>query len=363
MRPFKNPLVVGGIIAVTSVTVFADETFPVSDPADDLTLVTQIREEILKKQTATRFEEMESYQNTIPKTGEKYEMVPIPGGEFTMGSPDSEEDREQDEGPQHRVRVDPFWMGKFEVSWDMYEPFMITAVARNKDGSPFEIADDAAPVDVVSSPTAPYVQMSFGMGVDGYPAISMTQHAALKFCQWLSAQTGHFYRLPTEAEWEFACRAGTTGPFSVSEEEIEAHAVVDPDAARSGYEKIGTRKPNPFGLYDMHGNVMEWVLDGYEEDSYSERTGVTENPLVIPTSLYPRVVRGGSWYDPPDMARSARRFYSEEWWKERDPQLPKSIWYHTDADFVGFRLVRPLKTPDAERMEFLWNLGRYLAEE
>ncbi|MEM1444317.1 MAG: formylglycine-generating enzyme family protein, partial [Verrucomicrobiota bacterium] len=331
--------------------------------ADDLSLIEKIREEVIANQKATTFEEMQAYENVIPTTGEKYEMLPIPGGEFLMGSPEDEDGRKDDEGPQHKVKVDPFWMGKFEVSWDMYEPFMITAVARNKDGSPFEIAEDATAVEIVSSPTAPYTEMSFGMGIKGYPAISMTQHAALKFCQWLSAQTGHYYRLPTEAEWEFACRAGTVGPFSAPSAEIEEYAIVDPGAIRSGYEKIGSKAPNPFGLYDMHGNVMEWVLDGYKEDAYSGREGVTENPFVIPEALYPRVVRGGSWYDPTNMARSATRFYSDEWWKERDPQLPRSIWYHTEANFVGFRIVRPLEVPDAERMEFLWNLGRYNADK
>lgn len=336
----------------------AHATDPGEGLGDNLALVEKIRASILDNLEAKTAEEMQPYENAIPKTGVSYEMVPIPGGEFTMGSPEDEADREDDEGPQHQVKVSPFWMGKFEVTWDMYEPFMITSDARNKDGSLEVIPEGAEPVDIVSSPTAPYTEMSFGMGTEGFPAICMTQHAALKFCQWLSAQTGHYYRLPTEAEWEFAARAGTKGPFSVPAEEIEDYGVVDPEAQRVGYEKIGTKKPNPFGLYDIHGNVMEWVLDGYEEDAYSKRSGLTVDPLVIPTSLYPRVVRGGSWYDPPDWARSARRVFSEDWWKDQDPQLPRSIWYHTDADFVGFRLVRPLHIPEAEEMQFLWNLGR-----
>ncbi|MEM7697682.1 MAG: SUMF1/EgtB/PvdO family nonheme iron enzyme [Verrucomicrobiota bacterium] len=325
---------------------------------DNVALAEAIRAEILKNHPEKSVEDMEAYTSVVPKTGVEYEMLPIPGGEFMMGSPEDEEGREDDEGPQHKVKVSPFWMGKFEVTWDLYNPFMITSEARNKDGSPVTIEPDAENVEIVSSPTAPYTEMSFGMGTDGYPAICMTQHAALKFCQWLSAQTGHFYRLPTEAEWEFAARGGLTGPYSVPADEIEEYAVVDPDQSRVGYEQVGTKKPNPFGLYDIHGNVMEWVLDGYVEDVYASRSGVTVDPLVVPTSLYPRVVRGGSWYDPPDWSRSARRVFSEDWWKEQDPQLPRSIWYHTDADFVGFRLVRPLEVPDAETMNFLWNLGR-----
>jgi formylglycine-generating enzyme required for sulfatase activity len=227
-----------------------------------------------------------------------------------------------------------------------------------------KINADDAPVDIVSSPTAPYTEMSFGMGLDGFPAISMTQHAANKFCQWLSAQTGHFYRLPTEAEWEYACRAGTTGPFSCDEKSLPEYAVYEtqPDnPILAGYARIGTKKPNPWGLYDMHGNVMEWCLDQYVDDSYASRSGSGNTviaPFVVPTTLYPRVARGGSWYDPSYDVRSARRWASEENWKQQDPQLPKSIWYHTDALWLGFRLVRPLNVPDAQKMNVFWNCGR-----
>lgn len=325
---------------------------------DNLALVKTIREAILANTPEKAEEEMKEYTATIPKTGVKFDMVPIKGGEFMMGSPDDEKGRFEDEGPQHKVKVDPFWMGKFEVTWNMYEPFMITGVARNKDGSPENIPADSDPVDVVSSPTTPYTEMSFGMGTDGYPAICMTQHAANKFCQWLSAQTGHYYRLPTEAEWEYACRAGTEGAFSCDEDKLAEFAVMDPEQVRVGYEKVGTKKPNPWGLYDMHGNVMEWVLDQYIADVYTRRSGTAENPVEIPTTLYPRVARGGSWYDPPEELRSARRIFSDENWKVQDPQLPKSIWYHTDAHWLGFRVVRPLNVPEAEVMDTLWNLGR-----
>jgi formylglycine-generating enzyme required for sulfatase activity len=326
---------------------------------DNLALVETMREKILATSAVTAEDQMKEYTETISKTGVKFDMVPIKGGEFLMGSPPSEVGRLEDEGPQHNVAVEPFWMGKFEVTWEEYEPFMITGVARNKDGSPESIPADALSVDVVSSPTTPYTEMSFGMGTDGYPAICMTQHAANKYCQWLSAQTGHYYRLPTEAEWEYACRAGTTGPFSCPEEELAEYAVMDPEAVRVGYEKVGTKKPNPWGLYDMHGNVMEWVLDQFIADAYSTRKEeVNANPLEIPSTLYPRIARGGSWYDPPEELRSARRIWSDESWKTQDPQLPKSIWYHTDAIWLGFRVVRPLNVPEAKKMDELWNLGR-----
>ena len=328
------------------------------DLADDINLTGRIREAVLSGSKEKAEADMKAYQGTIPKTGVNYEMVAIPGGEFLMGSPDAESARSDDEGPQRKVKVSPFWMGKFEVTWDMYEPFMITDVARNKDGSPISIPPDAEDVDIVSAPTTPYVEMSFGMGTTGFPAISMTQHAANKFCQWLSAQTGHFYRLPTEAEWEYACRAGSEGPFHCPEEELADYAVYDPEQNRRGYEKVGSKKPNPLGLYDMHGNILEWCLDGYSPDySHLEEGKTHENPWMKPERLYPRVARGGSWYDTSEWVRSAARSRSEENWKSLDPQLPKSIWYHTDTPWLGFRIVRPLEVPDVETMHEMWNIG------
>ena len=146
--------------------------------------------------------------------------------------------------------------------------------------------------DAVSKPTKPYVEMSFGMGKDGYPAISMTQHAASKYCQWLSAKTGHFYRLPTEAEWEYACRAGTTTAFWFGDDgekigDYEWYA----DNADFKYQKVGTKKPNPWGLYDMHGNVAEWVIDAYDAAGYqSLENGDRANPFRFSDKLYPRTV-------------------------------------------------------------------------
>ena len=331
------------------------------DGRDNVRFVGQIHSKIVKQSKVKLEGDMTNYENVIPDTGVKYQMVAIKGGEFTMGSPASEDGAFDDEQPRHPVGIEPFWMGKFEVTWDMYQPFMITEPARYKDGSPKSYPPDPTVPFIVTKPTTPYVEMSFGMGTDNYPAISMTQHAALKFCEWLSSQTGHYYRLPTEAEWEFACRAGTTTAFSHgdSEEGLEEFAVYDPTQTRVKYAQVGTKKPNPWGLYDMHGNVLEWCLDQYIEDAYSRRDPKKVNvmPFEKPTKLYPRVTRGGSWYDPAEECRSARRIPSHANWKMTDPQLPKSIWYHTDAEWLGFRIVRPLKTPTAKEMHEIWNLG------
>ncbi len=297
-------------------------------PDEERERIAALRERILE--TTAKLDEaaMADYVANIPKTGVPYDMVKIPGGEFLMGSPPDEPNRQEDEGPQVRVRVGPFWMARFETTWDQYEPFMITSGPRHKDGSlqyPQHLKD-ATPADLVSSPTSPYLEMDFGMGTLGYPAVCMTHLAASKFCEWLSFQTGHFYRLPTEAEWEYACRAGTTGPYSCPVDQLADHAILDPEQVRTGYEKVGTRKPNPWGLHDMHGNVMEWCLDQYQPDAYSRWQGnPAVDPLTRPETRYPRVARGGSWYDPPEESRSARRIPSSRDWQVQVRNCPKAF--------------------------------------
>jgi formylglycine-generating enzyme required for sulfatase activity len=291
--------------------------------------------------------EMQPYKTTVPGTDISFSMVPIPGGEFVMGTPEAEADRSKDEGPQHQVKISPFWMGKYEVTWDEYRLFMFAQQAGETTGK-----DEV--VDALSRPTRPYVEMSFGMGINGYPAISMTQHAANKFAEWLSAKTGQFYRLPTEAEWEYACRAGTTTAYSFGSDASKLGEYAWFEGNSNGkYEKVGTKKPNPWGLYDMHGNATEWTLDKYAP--YTADPAV--DPWVKSTKPYPQAVRGGSWSDTADRLRCGARLGSDASWKMQDPQLPKSIWYLTDAQFLGFRLVRPLKVPSVQQMYQYWNNG------
>ncbi len=321
------------------------------DLKDDIHLTKKIRELILKNSTESKEMEMKDYRSAIPKTKVPYDMVAIKGGTFFMGSPANEKGREKDEGPQHKVKIEPFWMGKYEITWNQFEPFMITDYPRKKDGFPEKKPANPSLNFLVSAPTAPYMKMDYGMGTDGFPAISMTQHAASKFCQWLSAQSGHFYRLPTEAEWEYACRAGTTTAYSFGNDinKLKEYAVFD----AYEYAKVGSKKPNPWGLYDMHGNVLEWCLDQYYPDAYRSQI------KTVPASkLYPRVTRGGSWYDFEAGCRSASRYPSDKDWKMSDPYIPQSLWYHTDASWLGFRIVRPLKIPSSAKMQKLWNSGK-----
>ncbi|MCC6823717.1 MAG: SUMF1/EgtB/PvdO family nonheme iron enzyme [Verrucomicrobia subdivision 3 bacterium] len=303
---------------------------------------------------------MKPYTNAIPGTPVTYEMVPIPAGEYKMGSPDGEKGHKPDESPVHGVKLSPFWMGRFEVTWDQYLLFMYPDDEKNlREKNEHDATVDAIS-DAVTRPSKPYVDMSFGMGKSGFPAISMTQHAANKFCHWLSAKTGHFYRLPTEAEWEYACRAGTTTAYSFGDdpEKLPEFGWFF-DNSNSKYQKVGKKKPNPWGLYDMHGNVTEWVLDQFDPDYYKACAdkGVVTNPWNKATKPYPHSARGGSWDDDPPALRSANRLGSERSWKRTDPQLPKGKWYFTDAQFIGFRIVRPLAVPSPEEMQKYWISG------
>ncbi|MGI8962349.1 MAG: SUMF1/EgtB/PvdO family nonheme iron enzyme [Bryobacteraceae bacterium] len=301
--------------------------------------VGQIRERIAANQT---HKAAQSYSVTIPNTTVAYTLVPIAAGHFTMGSTEK-----PDERPPHQVTVDAFWMQAHEVTWDEYRLFMFA----NQAG---EIAKKDDTVDAVSRPTRPYMEMSFGMGINGFPAISMTQHAANKYAEWLSAKIGEFYRLPTEAEWEYACRAGTTTTyyFGSDASQLKEYAWYSADSGGK-YQKVATKKPNAWGLYDMLGNVMEWTLDAYAPYKASPEI----NPWIKTTAPYPLSVRGGSWNDPVDQLTCGSRVASNPSWKQQDPQLPKSIWYETDAQWLGFRLIRPAKLPAAEEMYKYWNNG------
>jgi formylglycine-generating enzyme required for sulfatase activity len=308
---------------------------------------------------AAKAGEMKPYSETIGNTDVKFQMLPIPGGKFLMGSPDSQPGHKPDEGPQHEVRLDPFWIGKCEVTWNEFEVFMYTLDIDRRKVLDLKANDNDKLADALARPTQPYTDMTFGMGKDGFPAISMTHYAARMYCQWFSAKTGRYYRLPTEAEWEYACRAGTDTAYSFGDDikKLGEYAWYF-DNSDSGYKKVGQKKPNPWGLQDIHGNVAEWVLDQYVPDFYAQyKNKLAVNPVAITTAMYPHVVRGGSWDDDAPALRSAARRGSNKDWKQQDPQLPQSVWYLTDAQFVGFRIVRPLHEPSAEEKRKMWDAG------
>lgn len=275
-------------------------------------------------------------------------MTPIPGGNFTMGS----DQGAADESPAHPVSVGDFWMGVYEVTWDQYEQF---SSQRNMEISSNKGKEVSVEVDGIASATTPYIDMSHGMGKKDHPVINVTQHAALTFCKWLSAKTGRFYRLPTEAEWEYACRAGTETTYAFGNDSTKLDEFAWYAANSDGhYARVGQKKPNAFGLYDMHGNVAEWTMDQYKPETYKDRTGEVADPWVVPDQLYPRTVRGGSWKDHAIDLRASARTASDPRWKRIDPQIPKSRWWFTNAPYVGFRIVRPRVTPSPEAQQEYW---------
>lgn len=283
----------------------------------------------------------EPYTQSIPGSQLSIKLVTIPSGNFIMGSPENEPDRQADEGPQRKVTLSAFWMSATEITRDVYDIFL-------KDETT-SINTDA---DAITRPSAQYVDLTWGMGKEGgYPANSMSQYNALMFCKWLYKKTGIFYRLPTEAEWEYACRAGTNTPyyFGMNATRLNEYAWFAANSSEK-YHPVGLKKPNAWGLYDMLGNVLEWTLDHYDENAYTA-LGNTD-PMAPPTlTKYPKALRGGSFEDAAIDLRSARRYYSDPEWNQRDPQIPRSKWWLTEAKYAGFRIIAPQLQPTAIEVE------------
>lgn len=283
-------------------------------------------------------QDFKPYQTTIPGSSVQFSMVPIAAGKYMMGSAPKEPGRKADEGPQQTVQVAAFWMGAHEVTYDEFLLFFNDEnTSRNSD------------VDAVTRPTTQYIDLSWGMGKQGgFPVNSMSYHTAMMYCRWLYKKTGQFYRLPTEAEWEYACRAGSKTPYYFGND-VKQLAQYAWFAGNSGnkYHQTGKKKPNAWGLYDMIGNVAEWTLDQYDKDYFKTISKQTADPVIPPGSRYPKSVRGGGYLDQAVALRSSARSQSDPSWNKRDPQVPKSKWWLTDAMAVGFRLVRPLKAPTA----------------
>ena len=283
----------------------------------------------------------------------KLEMVLIPAGEFMMGSPDSDKNADDNEKPQHRVRImGPFYLGKYHVTRGQFRQFVAitgykTVVERgntkgelgwNPDKHAFELN--------ISWRNAGFEQ------TDEHPVVNVSWNDAVAFCKWLSRKEGKAYRLPTEAEWEYACRAGTTTQY-YSGDDPETLAKVGnvadatlkakfPDSyfkeresikASDGYAftaPVGSFQPNAFGLYDMHGNVWQWCSDWYSQEYYGASP---VNDPTGPDSGDFLVLRGGTWCDRPECARSAMRHRFPP--SEPEP-VPSAINRSGD---IGFRVA------------------------
>jgi sulfatase modifying factor 1 len=296
----------------------------------------------------------ENFNEKIPGSIVSFDMVAIPGGKFTMGSPENEKFHKADEGPLRKVTLSKFWIAKNEVSWDEYMAFFRATGSQGRTEGQIVIKKN---VDAISGATPPWGAPDQGWGKASRPAITMSWHAANVYCQWLSKVTGKKYRLPTEAEWEYACRAGTETPyfFAGNPKNFTSSGLLKkifgPDtaviASRVVYKVNSfskTKEPlsvksNPFGLKNMSGNVAEFCLDFYSPDTYKKDSTEVINPRG-PESGYEHVIRGGSFKsDASDVRSAARDFTKTKAWLVTDPQMPKSIWWYSDVIDVGFRVV------------------------
>jgi len=287
---------------------------------------------------------LRAYEQKLPHSSVSFKMIPIAGGSYTMGSPGGQRGRKTDEGPAAKVRIDPFFIEEHETTYDEYILFAD------------ESLDTGAVVDGITRPSPPYIDFTLGMGkTGGFPANSMSQYAALMYCKWLYKKTGIFYRLPSEAEWEYACRAGSAAayPFGEQDENLGKYGWFSGNSG-GRYHAVMQLQPNAWGLYDMLGNVAEWTLDQYHDNYYVKiqaNTSSPANPILTPGAKYPITLRGGSYRDEATGLRAAARLASDRKWNARDPQIPRSKWWNTDAPFIGFRVVRPLKQPDSAAVD------------
>ncbi|GJQ30481.1 MAG: hypothetical protein HBSAPP03_23650 [Phycisphaerae bacterium] len=237
-------------------------------------------------------EPLQPYAEHIPVAAFNLDMIPIPASADGI--------------------LKPFWISKTEIPWEAFDVYA------------YRLDEEAGQpkVDAVTRPSKPYLPPDRGFGHEGYAAISMSFKNASEFCVWLSKKTGKNYRLPTEAEWEHAARAGGTGSHGLSVEgtafaaALREHAWFDANSDESPHP-IGKKKPNPWGLHDMLGNVQEWV------------TGRDGQP----------VTKGGSYRDDAEALAIAARVPQTPAWNASDPQIPKSAWWLSDGPFVGFRIV------------------------
>ena len=308
------------------------------------------------------------YELTIPGSEVVFEMVPVPGGVVTMGSPEDSEGHVADEGPQIKVAIEPMWVAKCEVSWAEYKIFMsMYTLFKTFEQNKIRKLDASNMSLALTAPTQLYEPtFTYEYGEEPeMPAVTITQYAAKQYTKWLSGLTTHQYRLPTEAEWEYACRAGTTTAYSFGDDPAKLGDYAwFAENSEEKLHNVGSKKPNPWGLHDMHGGVMEWVIDGYSEDGFIALANMPApipfaQAIQWPKELSNRVVRGGGWEDDAERLRSAARLPSnDEEWKSTDPNIPKSPWWYTDdpARGVGFRIVRSYRPLDAKLIEKFYEI-------
>lgn len=270
-------------------------------------------------------------------------LLPIPAGNYLMGSPTTEKGRQTDEGPQVLIKMDAFWMAETEITHDQFMAYR------------FEEKDFDPKPDAVSRPTAQYIDLTWGMGKEGgFPANSMQPYTAISYCKWLYKKTGVFYRLPTEAEWEYAAKCGKNTLFqeNVTAQNIKNYAWFVTNSIAK-YHEVGKKLPNKWGLYDMMGNVAEWTMDMYDSKYYEKLKIEKNGSFFIKRNNFKsyHTAKGGGFKSTITELRPSDRMPQTENWNRRDPQIPRSKWWLTDGDYIGFRIVKPLLQPTSEEVE------------
>ena len=273
MNP-RNPFVALGLLVILSTCSFASPFGPFQTPA-----------------------KRESFVETLPNSVVKIKMIPIPGGPTTLG------------GSVKSVK--PFYIATTETTWEAFDLFL----ASGQPSKPYD--QTVFKADAIARPSRSYHLPDHGWGHRGYPAISIAFDSADMFCRWLSSVTGKKYRLPTEAEWDMACRGGAAEPWKLDAAGIEKVSWNSTNCPDETTMPVGTKAPNGYGLFDMLGNVGEWATD----------------------SLGKPILCGATFLDPVDKVNPNARQRWAPSWQESDPQIPKSRWWLSDGAFVGFRLV------------------------
>lgn len=234
---------------------------------------------------------LQPYTETLEKSLVKIEMAPVPAGEVTIAG--------------KKIAVKPFWIARTETTWEAFDAFLASGPA-----SPAYDTTEFAP-DAIARPSKVYILPDLGWGHQGYPAINLTYTSAQMYCRWLSSVTKKKYRLPSEAEWEWASRQGQ--PKAPEPADRHWHA----GNSNRKTHPVAKHAPDLLGLHDMHGNVGEWATD------------VEGKPVLC----------GSTFQDPAEASKPDHRKRWEPSWQRDDPQLPKSRWWLSNGPFAGFRVV------------------------
>jgi formylglycine-generating enzyme required for sulfatase activity len=259
-------------------------------------LIASIIPAVTQQKGAPGANRLEPFVETLPQSVVRLQMIPIPGGTVTIGT--------------RTVTVKPFWMARTETPWEAFDVF-----TSSGPSSPAYDQTDFA-VDAIARPSKSYILPDLGWGHNGYPVINVSFLSAQMFCRWLASVSRKKYRLPTEAEWELACRAGATGPWKIDRTTLAKYAWYAGNSDKVTHP-VGKKLPNKFGLYDMLGNTGEWATD------------LEGKPVLC----------GGTFLDGPSGITPGMRRRWTPRWQETDPQFPKSRWWLADGKFVGFRTV------------------------